>query len=171
MTSTCICPGWFNTAHCSSIIPENLIDSAKLYDYYVNDSNDWSKSAYTAWAHLNMSGSSSHTSSAPATDSFLALMNLVNADNVEPQDVDLLALEEQWYNHLDPYDLSETKHVDEQLWQPSFKPQNTLMPLITWSQAHQEHWYHQAWSCYGTWWSQKAAIVGMPGEWSIDSFL
>ena len=62
-----------------------------------------------------MSGSSSHPSSAPATDSFPALMNLVNADNVEPQEVDSLALEEQWFNHLDLYDLLETNHVDEQL--------------------------------------------------------
>ena len=42
-------------------------------------------------------------------------MDLVNAENVEPQEVDISALEEQWFNHLDLYNLSETECVDKQL--------------------------------------------------------
>ena len=45
------------------------------------------------------------------------LINAVytNADNVEPQEVDILVMEEQWFNHPDLYDLLETECVDKEL--------------------------------------------------------
>jgi hypothetical protein len=42
-------------------------------------------------------------------------MDLVNADNVEPHEVDISLLEEQWFNNPDPCDLSEYDRVDEAL--------------------------------------------------------
>ena len=45
------------------------------------------------------------------------LINAVNTnvDNVEPQEADILVLEEQWFNHPDPYDFSETERMNEEL--------------------------------------------------------
>ena len=113
LTTSCL--GWFNAARHLSITPENLIDSAKLYDYYVNSFNHPSKSVHTMQVHLSKSGASSHMPSAPATHSTPTLMGLVNAGNVEPQEVDISVLEEQWFNHPDLYDLLETEHMDEEL--------------------------------------------------------
>ena len=45
------------------------------------------------------------------------LINAVNsnADNVEPQEADILVLEAQWFNHPDLYDFSETERTNEEL--------------------------------------------------------
>jgi len=42
-------------------------------------------------------------------------MDLVNADNIEPKDVDIAVMEEQLFNNPDPYDLAETEHIDPAL--------------------------------------------------------
>jgi len=42
-------------------------------------------------------------------------MDLVNADNIEPKDVDIAVMEEQLFNNADPYDLVETEHIDPAL--------------------------------------------------------
>ena len=47
-------------------------------------------------------------------------MDLVNADNIEPHEVDIPALEE----HSDSYDLSETERVDNH-WTRNYKPFST----------------------------------------------
>ena len=88
--------------------PEHLVDSAKLYDYYVNGFKD-SSSTHTAHVHLSKVTSPS-SSSTPAVYSAPSLMDLVNTDNVEPQDT--LAMEEFWFNNQDPYDLNETDRID-----------------------------------------------------------
>jgi hypothetical protein len=170
--------GWFNAARRSSINPENLIDSAKLYDYYVNGLNDSSKYTHTARVHLSKPGSSSRTSSAPATHSAPTLMDLVNADNIEPQEVDMSALEEQWFNHPDPYDLSETERVDEELQATIIRTSQRfdvadyvklddpkLVALIKNVDTVRPG------AAVAPVEAKKAAIVGKPGEWSIDSFL
>lgn len=82
--------------------PEHLVDSAKLYDYYVNGFKD-SSSTHTAHVHLSKVTSPS-LSSTPAVYSAPSLMDLVNTDNVELQDT--LAMEELWFNNQDPYDLN-----------------------------------------------------------------
>ena len=170
--------GWFNAARRSSITPENLIDSAKLYDYYVNGFNDSSKSAHTARVHLSKSGASSHMSSAPATHSAPTLMDLVNADNVEPQEVDISVLEEQWFNHPDPYDLSETERVDEELQATIIRSSRRFdvadyvklddPKLVALIKKVDTAGPGAAVAPAET---KKAPIVGKPGEWSIDSFL
>ena len=103
--------GWFNAARRSSITPEHLVDSAKLYDFYVNGLSDGTYT-HTARVHLSTvdnSGSSTAVHSAPS------LMDLVNADNIEPKDVDIAVMEEQLFNNADPYDLVETEHIDPAL--------------------------------------------------------
>ena len=86
--------------------PEHLVDSAKLYDYYVNGFKD-SSSTISAHVHLSKITSSSST---PAVHSAPSLMDLLNAENVEPQGT--AAREELWFNNPDPYDLNETDRVD-----------------------------------------------------------
>ena len=39
-------------------------------------------------------------------------MDLLNEDNVSPADVDTTRLEDEWFNHSDPYDLAESDRVD-----------------------------------------------------------
>jgi len=100
-------------------------------------------------------------------------MDLVNAENVEPQEVDISALEEQWFNHLDLYDLSEIEHVDEEL----------QATIIQTSQCFDVTYYVKLvtliknvdtvgpGAAIAPAEAKRAAIVGKPGEWSIDSFL
>ena len=175
---TTSCLGWFNATRRSCITPKNLIDSAKLYDYYVNGFNDSSKSAHTARVHLSKSGPSSHISSAPATHSAPTLMDLVHADNVEPQDADISVLEEQWFNHPDLYDLSETEHVDEEL-QATMIQTSQHFDVADYMKLNDPKLVALIKSVDTTGpgaavapaETKKVPIVGKPGEWSIDSFL
>jgi len=84
--------------------PEHLVNSAKLYDYYVNGFND-GHSHHTAHVHLSTIDLS--TTNTPATFSAPSLMDLVNAENVDPKDIDTAQWEEYLFNHPDPYDLDE----------------------------------------------------------------
>src|ERR1700678_1263805 len=43
--------GWFIAARCSSMMPEHLVDSAKIYDYYVNGFED-GKYTHRARVHV-----------------------------------------------------------------------------------------------------------------------
>ena len=85
--------------------PKHLVDSAKLYDYYINGFKD-SNFTHTARVHLSNITSNSSSSLTPAIYSAPLLMDLLNAENVDPQDSALM--EEVWFNNLDPYDLAET---------------------------------------------------------------
>ena len=90
------------------MMPEHLVDSIKLYDYYVNRFKD-SCSTHTACVHLSKVTSAS-SSSTPAVYSAPSLMDLLNVDNVEPQEsLDTAAMEEFWFNNPDSYDLNETE--------------------------------------------------------------
>ncbi|KAL0068891.1 hypothetical protein AAF712_003884 [Marasmius tenuissimus] len=119
--------GWFNAARRSSLTPENLVNSAKLYDYYVNGFDE-SPSPHRARVELSRvvegAGNSAHIHSAPS------LMDLINTDNVEPQvptdTAAVEALEQTWFNHPDPYDLDETDRIDSALQQ-----QTAAIPTIT----------------------------------------
>ncbi|KAF5362661.1 hypothetical protein D9758_009576 [Tetrapyrgos nigripes] len=104
--------GWFDAARRASMMPEHLIDCAKLYDSYVNGFDE-GKSRHKARVHLapihNPSSTIPHIHSAPT------LTDLLNAENLEPKEADLAGLEEQWFNNPDPYDLGETDRVDDSL--------------------------------------------------------
>ena len=93
------------------MMPEHLVDSAKLYDYYINGFKDSSNSTHTARVHL--SNIRSNSSSTPAMYSAPSLMDLLNAENVDPQDSTVM--EEVWFNNPDPYDLAETERIDPAL--------------------------------------------------------
>ncbi|KAJ3777252.1 hypothetical protein FB446DRAFT_718062 [Lentinula raphanica] len=111
--------GWLNSARRSSITPQNLIDSAKLRDYYANGgysdnapSTGPSNGKTHAFVHVpdvaQPIGEENLIRSAPT------LMDLVNDTDVEVSGGDAEALEELWFNHPDPYDLGEVGQVDEE---------------------------------------------------------
>ncbi|KAJ7769542.1 hypothetical protein B0H14DRAFT_2632752 [Mycena olivaceomarginata] len=76
--------GRFNSAQRASMTPDNLVECAKLYNYYTYGyTDDPLKSAPT-------------------------VMDLVNDKNLDINSpTDIAALEELWFNAPDPYDLSE----------------------------------------------------------------
>ncbi|KAJ6583213.1 hypothetical protein B0H10DRAFT_1962298 [Mycena sp. CBHHK59/15] len=87
--------------------PEHLIATAQLSQWYkfgLTEGN-YTHSA-TANVKISTVGSSSTVLSTPS------LLDLLNDDDVAPQDVDREALEQALFNHPDPYDLAETDRVD-----------------------------------------------------------
>ena len=153
--------------------PKHLVDSAKLYDFYVNGFTDGT-STHTAHVHLSKIAPSS--SSAPAIHSAPSLMDLLNSDNVKPQDT--VAMEELWFNNPDPYDLAETDRIHPDL------QENTIRSLTRFDIAN----YVKLNDCKltnlisnvdmagpGVLAMETASIqatpVGKPGEWSVASFL
>ena len=106
-------------------------------------------------------------------------MDLINADNVEPHDVDIAALEEQWFNNSDPYDLAETERVDDALQPPIIRFSRRFdttdyvklndPKLIALIKNVDEAGPGAATTTSVA--SKKAAVAGKPGDWSIDSFL
>jgi len=157
--------------------PEHLVNSAKLYDYYVNGFND-GHSSHTARVHLSTIDLS--TTNTPATFSAPSLMDLVNAKNVDPKDIDTAQWEEYLFNHPDPYDLDEVDRVDKVLQAP---------PVVRSSQRFDISDYVKlsdsklrslitnvdiqgpGAAAVDATKSQDTAVIGTPGEWSIDSFL
>jgi hypothetical protein len=153
--------------------PEHLVDSAKLYDFYVNGFTDGT-STHTARVHLSKVTPSS--SSAPAIHSAPLLMDLLNTDNVEPQDT--AAIEELWFNNPDPYDLAETDRIDPDLQETIIRSStrfdiakyvklddSKLMALI----SNVDMAGPGASATETT--SVQATPIGKPGEWNVASFL
>lgn len=109
--------GWFNAVRRSSIRPEHLIDSARLYDYWVNG---FGEGEYTHKAHVHLSAVDESSSEAtPLHYSAPSLMDLLNEENVTPKDVGISILEETLFNHPDPYDLAKCDRVDPALSAPA----------------------------------------------------
>ncbi|KAJ6583941.1 hypothetical protein DFH09DRAFT_1075558 [Mycena vulgaris] len=100
--------GWFNAARRSSILPENLIDCARIYDFYTNgiSEGNYSHQAHVALADVLGPAGGTAQRSAPS------LMDLLHEENVAPSAVDKEALSELLFNHPDPYDLAETDRLD-----------------------------------------------------------
>jgi hypothetical protein len=159
--------------------PEHLVDSAKLYDYYVNGLKDTnSESTHTARVHL--SNVTSSLTPTPAVYSAPSLMDLLNADNVEPQSefVDTEAMEEFWFNNPDPYDLSETDRIDPNL-QEAVTRSSTRFDIAKYVKLDDgkltsliskvDSAGPGALMMETT--SDQAKTVGKPGEWSVASFL
>ncbi|KAF7344297.1 Zinc finger bed domain-containing protein 1-like [Mycena venus] len=100
--------GWFNAARRSSILPENLVDCSRLYDYYTNGigEGNYSHEACVVLDEVISPSGTTQLRSAPS------LMDLINEENISPSTVDKDALEELLFNHPDPYDLAESDRLD-----------------------------------------------------------
>ena len=174
---TTSCLGWFNAARRSSMTPEHLVDSAKLYDFYVNGFTDGNSNHF---AHVHLSKVTPSSSSTPAIHSAPSLMDLLNTENVtvEPQDLDTAAMEQLWFDNPDPYDLAETDRVDSNLQEMIIRSStwfdisnyvklsdSKLMDLI----SNIDMAGPGASVTENT--SVEATPVGKPGEWSVTSFL
>ena len=96
--------------------PENLIDCAKLYDYYTNgfseDSDSFNHHAHIHLPEIKPPQSSASTTGASHLFSAPSLMDLLNDDNILPSEIDTRRLEEEWFNKEDPYDLAESDRAD-----------------------------------------------------------
>ncbi|KAJ6613402.1 hypothetical protein B0H10DRAFT_2436507 [Mycena sp. CBHHK59/15] len=99
--------GWINAARRSSLTPEHLIASAQLSQWYKFGLTEGNYT-HSATGNVKVSdvGSSYTVLSAPS------LLDLLNDDDVSPQDVDREVLEQALFNQPDPYDLNETDRVD-----------------------------------------------------------
>jgi hypothetical protein len=106
-------------------------------------------------------------------------MDLLNAENIEPADVDITGQEQQLLNHPDPYDLEETEHVDKALRPTIIRSSFSfdiaqyikfddpkLAALITRVDTDGPG----ASSTQGVQ-RQQAEPIGKPGEWSVESLL
>jgi hypothetical protein len=104
-------------------------------------------------------------------------MDLLNADNIEPADVDIAGQEQQLFNHPDPYDLEETERVDEALRPTIIRSSISfdisqyikfddpkLAALIT----NVDTDGPGASSTQGV---EQVKPIGKPGEWNVESFL
>lgn len=99
--------GWINAARRSSLTPEHLIACAQLSQWYKFGLTEGDyKHCATANVKVSQVGSSSTVLSTPS------LLDLLNDDDVAPQDVDQEALEKALFDQPDPYDLDETDRVD-----------------------------------------------------------
>lgn len=158
--------------------PEHLIDSAKLYDFYVNGFNE-GKYTHTARVHLTPVIQPDKISATPTVLSAPSLMDLLNADNIEPTDVDIAGREQQLFNNPDPYDLEETERVDEALRPTVIRSSFSfdiaqyikfddpkLAALITKVDTDGPG----ASSTQGVQ-CQQVEPIGKPGEWNVASFL
>lgn len=87
--------------------PEHLIACAQLSQWYKFGLTEGNY-VHTATANVKVSevGSTSTILSAPT------LLDLLNDDDVAPQDVDREALEKALFDVADPYDLDETARID-----------------------------------------------------------
>ncbi|KAJ7271555.1 hypothetical protein C8J57DRAFT_1507457 [Mycena rebaudengoi] len=99
--------GWFNAARRSSMLPENLIGCAQLYEFYTHgiSEGDYSHTPNVVLSDVYTGAGTTVTRSAPT------LMDLINEENVSPSMADKEAYDELLFNHPDPFDLAETERV------------------------------------------------------------
>ncbi|KAJ7268989.1 hypothetical protein C8J57DRAFT_1509206 [Mycena rebaudengoi] len=90
--------GWFNAARRSSILPEDLITCARLYDLYTMGiaGGDYIHEAFVALDEALVPAGTPQIRSAPS------LINLTHEENIYPSMVDEEAPEELLFNHPDP---------------------------------------------------------------------
>ncbi len=107
-------------------------------------------------------------------------MDLLNAENVEPQSEDSAAMEEFWFNNPDPYDLAETERIDPAL-QETVIQSSTRFEIATYVKLDDSKLkalitnldkggLGPGVSAVETP-AAQAKPVGKPGEWSVLSFL
>jgi hypothetical protein len=158
------------------VTPEHLVNSAKLYDYYVNGLDD-GNFTHTSRVHLTNVKLPSQ-SSTPSVLSAPALMDLLNTDNIEPNSVDTAAMEELWFDNPDPYDLAETDRVDAALG--GVIRSSTRFDIATYIKLDDPKLdtliskvdtAGPGASLDPSLHSIPPTLDGEPGDWSIDSFL
>ncbi|KAJ7033988.1 hypothetical protein C8F04DRAFT_1183736 [Mycena alexandri] len=123
--------GWVNAARRSSITPEHLVGSAQLSQWYkfgLTEGNYTHKA--TANVKVSEVGSSSTILSAPS------LLDLLNDENIAPQDVDREALEKALFDLPDPYDLDETLRVDRTISADLPQAAQSTPPMVYRSSVH-----------------------------------
>ncbi|KAJ6596755.1 hypothetical protein B0H10DRAFT_2232196 [Mycena sp. CBHHK59/15] len=102
--------------------PEHLIGMAQLSQWYKFGLNEGDyKHRATANVKVSNVGSSSTVLSMPS------LLDLLNDNNIAPQDVNREALEKVIFDRPDPYDLDETDHIDAAI---------LGVPRVQWSLTH-----------------------------------
>jgi hypothetical protein len=153
------------------------LDSAKLYDFYVNGFDD-SESKHHAHVHLPPAPASA-AGDTPKIYSAPTVLDLLNTENVNPHDMDMEALESQLFNHPDPYDLEETNRIDPTLQVMVTRStthfaiadyvkldDRNLKALITNIDSEGPGLSIEMLTAF-----QVAKPMGKPGDWDIDSFL
>jgi len=159
--------------------PEHLVDSVKLYDFYVNGFED---GKYTHRARVHLPATLPYgIDLSPATHSAPTILDLLNAENIDPKDTDVAALEEHLFNNPDPYDLDETERVDEALQSLPFVTRSSIrFDVADFVKLHDPDLKALITKVDTTGpgasvptqkASEPAKTVGKPGEWSIDNFL
>ncbi|CAK5272713.1 unnamed protein product [Mycena citricolor] len=104
--------GWFNSARRSSMTPQNLINSARLHDYYTHGYNNDSPKGRVSQAFIHVPSPVTAPDDGKAIRSVPTLADLLNpVDPTEAAPVDLESLEDTWFNRPDPYDLDEAERV------------------------------------------------------------
>ncbi|KAJ6595140.1 hypothetical protein DFH09DRAFT_1305821 [Mycena vulgaris] len=91
--------GWFNAARHSSMLPENLIGCACLYDFYTDG---MSEGDYSHTAHVVLGEVHNAPAGTPLNKSAPSLMDLIHEENIFPSSIDKEALEELLFNVQPP---------------------------------------------------------------------
>ncbi|KAK7018294.1 hypothetical protein R3P38DRAFT_1296978 [Favolaschia claudopus] len=164
--------GWFNAARRSSILPENLIDCARLYDYYTNGITE---GAYSHEVHVALDDVLAVPRGTVQQRSAPSLMDIINEENITPSAADAAAAEELLFNHPDPYDLDETSRLD--LGPAVVRSQTvfaiaqyiklestTLAALIQPSKDDSQ-------PAMGSTGAVASVPAGVPTDWSVEDFL
>lgn len=93
--------------------PENIIECTKLYDYYTNGFGDGNSDhkPHIRLPKQQLKSSDSDSAKGDTTRYYSAptLMDLLNEENISPLDT---VLEQEWFDHPDPYDLAESARID-----------------------------------------------------------
>ena len=153
------------------------MDSAKLYDFYVNGFEE-GKSTHRAHVHMPKIPKTPTTTS--TIHSAPSILDLVNSNHIDPNDVDIAAVEDQLFNHPDPYDLEETERVDPALQERIVRSTTRfdiadyiklddpeLKALITKIDSRGPG-VSNVESVVA---NRRGEHMGKPGDWSVDSIL
>ncbi|KAF8899584.1 hypothetical protein CPB84DRAFT_1747771 [Gymnopilus junonius] len=146
----------------------------------VDACNQFIKSDDQARVHVPATPTTTANNSTPAVQSAPTLFDLLNTENIEPSSVDIEAVEEQLFNHPDPYDLDETERVDDALRRDHTVVRSSDTFAITEFIKLEEPALKElilnvdsqgpgAQSSVEKKGAEKE-MTGTPGDWSIDSF-
>ena len=165
-------------------VTQTLVSSTKLWYYYINGFSE-GKSTHKARIHL-LSVSQSK-SAPPAVHSAPLLMDLLNTDNINPSEVNTSAIEEQLFNHPDPYNLDETDsmrvNVSLQLsFQTAVRSRVRFDDIASYVKLDDPILLRDliskddsdrpgALMTTTTQQGKAAKLIGKPGEWSVDNLL
>ncbi|KAF8882605.1 hypothetical protein CPB84DRAFT_1851161 [Gymnopilus junonius] len=94
--------------------PEHFVDLAKLYDFYTKGFED-GKSTHKARVHIPATPMPAGQAPAQRVQSAPTILDLLNTENIAPNEADIEALEEELFNQPDPYDLAKTDQADAAL--------------------------------------------------------